>query len=368
MDVDVVVIGAGVVGLAAARACVLAGFDTILAERGDGIGRETSSRNSEVIHAGIYYPEGSLKARACRAGRERLYDYCRGHAVAHRQCGKLIVAVDEPEIAKLEQIAARARGNDVANLVWLGPAEVAAMEPEVRCVRALWSPLTGIIDSHGLMLALQGDFEGGGGQCAFETPLVSARAISGGLALRFGGAEPIELTCRHLINAAGLGAQTVARAIAGFPAAHIPAQFLAKGNYFNLAGGRQPFSRLIYPAPAQGGLGVHVTIDLAGQARFGPDVEWLDDGVINYDVDPARADSFYAAVRRYWPGLTDGALVAAYAGVRPKIAARGAADGDFRIDGPRLHGFAGVVNLFGIESPGLTASLALADLVVAALE
>jgi L-2-hydroxyglutarate oxidase LhgO len=368
MDVDVVVIGAGVIGLSAARACARAGFDTILTERSDGIGRETSSRNSEVIHAGIYYPEGSLKARACRAGRDRLYEYCRSHAVAYRQCGKLIVAVDEPEIAKLEQIAARARANDVADLEWLGPGEVAALEPEVRCVRALWSPSTGIIDSHGFMLALQGDFESAGGQCAFETPLIGARAIAGGLAVRFGGAEPMELTCRHLVNSAGLGAQAVARAIDNFPAAHIPAQYLAKGNYFNLAGGRQPFRRLIYPAPVQGGLGVHVTIDLAGQARFGPDVEWLDDGVIAYDVDPGRADSFYAAVRRYWPGLADGALVAAYAGVRPKLTPRGAADGDFRIDGPRQHGFAGVVNLFGIESPGLTASLALADLVVAALE
>lgn len=364
MDIDVLVVGAGVIGLAVARALALAGHSVVVVEQADMIGTETSSRNSEVIHAGLYYPEGSLKARACREGRDRLYDFCRSHGVAHSQVGKLIVAVDEGEVAKLEAIKARSEANDVWNLEWLGAGEVAELEPEVRCVRALWSPSTGIVDSHGYMLALQGDLEAAGGSVAFLTPLQQARPVPGGVEVTTGGADPMTLTCRWLVNCAGLGAQSVAGRIAGFPAAHVPARHLAKGSYFNLAG-RQPFSRLIYPAPVQGGLGVHVTIDLAGQVRFGPDVEWLDTDGIDYAVDPARAESFYAAIRRYWPHLRDGDLVPAYSGVRPKISARGAPDGDFRIDGPAVHGVDGIINLFGIESPGLTASLALADRVVA---
>lgn len=360
MDFECVVIGGGVVGLAVGRALVLAGFETLVAERAEGIGTEVSSRNSEVIHAGIYYPEGSLKAKACRQGRDLLYEFCESHRIAHRKCGKLVVATNEEEVSKLDAIRSRANRNGVTDVSWLGPGEVESLEPEISCVRALWSPSTGIIDSHGYMLALRGEIEAKGGDVVLATPMQHARPIVGGLEIVFGGAEPATITTKWLINAAGLSSQAVAAMIEDFPQHHIRPRYLAKGSYFNLAG-CQPFSRLIYPAPVQGGLGVHVTIDLAGQVRFGPDVEWLEANEINYEVDPSRADSFYAAIRQYWPGLKDGSLVPAYSGVRPKISAKGQVDEDFRIDGPQVHGKQGVINLFGIESPGLTASLSLAN-------
>jgi L-2-hydroxyglutarate oxidase LhgO len=359
-DVECVVVGAGVVGLAIARHLALAGREVILLEAEGAIGTGTSSRNSEVIHAGIYYPPGSVMALACVAGRKALYAYCREKGVAHAACGKLIVAADARELGRLGDIAARAAGNGVEDLRVLSAAEARAMEPALECAGALFSPSTGILDSHGFMLALQGDFEAAGGVIAFLTPVEAVRVEDGGFTLATGGAAPTGLRCRTLVNAAGLGASALAGRIAGLDPALVPRIYYAKGNYFTVAG-RSPFSRLIYPVPVPGGLGVHLTLDLGGQARFGPDVEWVE--AIDYRVDPARAAGFYAAIRRYWPGLAEGALTPAYAGIRPKIVPPGAAAQDFVLQGPRVHGVAGLVNLFGIESPGLTASLALAGMV-----
>ncbi len=356
-EIECVVVGAGVVGLAVARALALAGREVIVLEAADAIGTETSSRNSEVIHAGIYYPQGSLMARSCVAGREMLYAYCAEHGVPHRNCGKLIVATDDAEAAALEGIRARAAANGVA-LETLRANQAIAMEPELRCVAALHSPSTGIIDSHAFMLALQGDAEGAGAAFAFLSPVLRGRVEPGGIVLDVGGAEPTALRCRVLVNAAGLHAPTLARAIAGVAPEAVPREYYAKGNYYTLSG-RSPFSRLIYPVPVAGGLGVHLTIDLAGQARFGPDVEWVER--IDYGVDPGRAELFYDAVRRYWPGLRDGTLQPGYAGIRPKIVPPSVAKQDFVVQGEAAHGVRGLVNLFGIESPGLTASLALAE-------
>ncbi len=359
LDADVVIAGAGVVGLAVARAFALAGREVIVVELADGIGSATSSRNSEVVHAGIYYPKDSLKARACVQGRRMLYDYVRSRGVPHRSCGKLIVATNEAQLGRLEEIKARAAANDVPELDFI-PASVAiAMEPSLVCSGALWSSTTGIVDSHAYMIALQGEAEDHGAAFAFSTRIARGEAMPDGTTrLVCEGAEPCVLSARLFVNCAGLYAQAVAASIEGYPAASVPARRLAKGNYFQLAG-KSPFSRLIYPVPEPGGLGVHVTIDLAGQARFGPDVEWIDR--IDYSVDPTRADKFYAAVRRYWPGLKDGALQPAYAGVRPKLVGPGEPEADFAVLGPADHGVDGQVHLFGIESPGLTASLALAQ-------
>ena len=359
--VDCLVVGAGVIGLAIARALALAGREVIALEAADGIGTETSSRNSEVIHAGIYYPAGSLMARTCVAGRRMLYAYCRDKGIPHRNCGKLIVATNAAEDAMLAGIKQRAEANGVEGMRVLTAAEAIALEPNIRCTSALHSPVTGIIDSHAFMLALQGDAENAGAMCVFQSPVIGGRATNNGIVVEVGGAEPITLHCRLLVNAAGLHAPALARSIAGMPADCVPNAYYAKGNYFTLSG-RSPFSRLIYPVPVPGGLGVHLTIDLGGQARFGPDVEWID--AIDYTVDPARADSFYAAVRKYWPALQDGALQPGYAGIRPKIVPRGAPAQDFVVQGHETHGVRGLINLFGIESPGLTASLALAELVV----
>jgi L-2-hydroxyglutarate oxidase LhgO len=358
--VDCVVIGAGVVGLAVARALALAGREVIVVEAADGIGTETSSRNSEVIHAGIYYRKGSLMARTCVEGRRRLYAYCAEHGVPHRNCGKLIVATNDAESDMLAEIKGRAEANGVEGMKLLRPAEAMAMEPNLHCTAALLSPSTGIVDSHGYMLALQGDAESHGAMFAFHSPVNQGRAGEGGIELEVGGAEPMNLRCRWVVNSAGLHAPTLAKKIAGLPSNRIPTAYYAKGNYFTLTG-LSPFSRLIYPVPVPGGLGVHITIDLGGQAKFGPDVEWIDE--IDYEVDPRRADKFYAAVRRYWPDLRDGTLQPGYAGIRPKIVPQGAPAQDFSIQGPRDHGVPGLINLFGIESPGLTASLALADMV-----
>lgn len=356
--VDCVVIGAGVVGLAVARALALAGREVIVLEAAEGIGTETSSRNSEVIHAGIYYPKGSLMARTCVAGRRLLYAYCAEHGVPHRNCGKLIVATNEDESARLVEIKGRAEANGVEGMRLLSSAEAVALEPNLHCTAALLSPATGIVDSHSYMLALQGDAESRGAMLAFHSPVTEGRAIADGVEIAVGGAEPMNLRCRLVVNSAGLHAPSLAKKIVGMPSDRIPTAYYAKGNYFTLAG-RSPFSRLIYPVPVPGGLGVHITVDLGGQAKFGPDVEWI--AAIDYNVDPHRADKFHAAVRRYWPGLKDGALQPGYAGIRPKIVPQGAPAQDFTIQGPAEHGVPGLINLYGIESPGLTASLALAE-------
>ena len=356
--VESIVVGAGVVGLAVARALAQAGHEVLVLEAAAGIGTETSSRNSEVIHAGIYYPAGSLMARFCVAGRRALYDFCRDRGVAHRKCGKLIVATSAEEDGRLAGIKARAETNGVEGMRVLTAAEARALEPNLACTSALLSPATGIIDSHAYMLALQGEAEAAGAMVVFLSPVISARAGSDGIEVEVSGSEPVTLRCRLLVNAAGLHAPALARRIAGMALDRVPTAYYAKGNYFTLSG-RSPFSRLIYPVPVPGGLGVHLTIDLGGQARFGPDVEWIDS--LDYTVDPRRADQFSAAVRRYWPGLADGALQPGYAGIRPKITPPGAPGQDFVVQGPQTHGVAGLINLFGIESPGLTASLALAE-------
>lgn len=360
-SVDCIVIGAGVVGLAVARALALAGREVIVLEAAEGIGTETSSRNSEVIHAGIYYPANSFMARFCVAGRRALYPYCAERGVAHSNCGKLIVATSAEEDAKLAGIKARAEANGVEGMRVLTRAEAVALEPNLHCTSALYSAVTGIIDSHAYMLALQGDAENAGAVCVFHSPVLGGRVRAGGIEVDVGGADPMTLRCRLLVNSAGLHAPDVARRITGVPPDRIPTAYYAKGNYFTLAG-RSPFSRLIYPVPVPGGLGVHLSIDLGGQARFGPDVEWIEG--IDYTVDPARAGKFYTAVRRYWPELPDGAIQPGYSGIRPKIVPPSVASQDFVIQGPQTHGVAGLINLFGIESPGLTASLALADFVV----
>jgi L-2-hydroxyglutarate oxidase LhgO len=363
--VDAVVVGAGVVGLAVARALALAGLEVLILEAEAAIGTGVSSRNSEVIHAGLYYPPGSLKAQRCVEGRQRLYAYCAERGVSHRRCGKLIVATTRDECPKLDIIAARAAACGVPDLQRLSAAAACALEPALACAGALLSPSTGIVDSHGLMTALLGDAENAGALLALRTPFRGAEREGSGWIVSTGGDEPFELAARWIVNCAGLGAQRVARAIAGFPAGAVPRQFLAKGHYFAL-GGRSPFTHLIYPTPVDGGLGVHLTLDLGGQARFGPDVEWLDaDAPIDYAVDPARQPAFEADIRRYWPALPAASLQPAYSGVRPKLSGPGAPAADFVVAGPAVHGAAGVVQLFGIESPGLTSSLALADDVLA---
>ncbi len=357
-EVDCIVVGAGVVGLAVARALALAGREVIVLDAAEGIGTETSSRNSEVIHAGIYYPANSLMARFCVAGRRALYAYCAEKGIPHRNCGKLIAATNAEEDAMLAGIQRRAEVNGVEGMRILSTAEAVALEPNLHCTSALLSPATGIIDSHNFMLALQGDAENAGAICVFLSPVTGARVVRGGTEVHVGGSEPMHLRCRLLVNSAGLHAPDLARRIDGMPQDRVPTAYYAKGNYFTLSG-RSPFSRLIYPVPVPGGLGVHLTVDLGGQARFGPDVEWLD--TIDYTVNPARADSFYAAVRKYWPDLKDGALQPGYAGIRPKTVPPGKPGQDFVVQGPQTHGVPGLINLFGIESPGLTASLALAD-------
>jgi L-2-hydroxyglutarate oxidase LhgO len=366
--VGAVVIGAGVVGLACARALAQQGVETIILERHAAFGTETSARNSEVIHAGLYYPSGTLKARLCVTGRHLLDDFCASHGVNYRRCGKLVVATSPGQEDKLQALARQADANGVDDLRLLTALQACTLESELACRAALLSPSTGIIDSHCLMLALLGDAERAGASLAVCSPLRRGEIESGGIVLETGGAHATRFKSAIVINSAGLLAPKVAASLDGFPASFVPPTYYAKGSYYALSG-RSPFSRLVYPLPEPGGLGVHLTIDLGGQARFGPDVEWLAefdsaDSALDYAVDPARAEHFYAEIRRYWPRLADAALIPAYAGIRPKIVGPGEPAADFIVQGPLEHGIPGLVNLFGIESPGLTASLALADLMI----
>ena len=362
---QVLVVGAGVVGLAIARTAALAGHDVIVAEATGGIGNGVSSRNSEIVHAGIYYPTDSSRARHCVRGRRMLYDFCASHGVAHKKCGKLIVTTDQAELAKVETLLAQGLTNGVEGLEMIGGNAARALEPELACIGGLSSPESGIVDSHGYMLALWGELEDRGGSIAFETPVERLSYGAPHWRVQFGGREPGTLDFEAVVSAAGLGAQALARRIEGYPAAQVPLLVFGKGNYFGYAG-RPVFTRLIYPTPVDGGLGVHVTLDMAGRMRFGPDVEWVKEE--NYAVDPRRADSFYARIRSYWPGLPDGSLVPDYSGIRPKLRGPGEPQADFMIAGPAEHGMTRLVNLFGIESPGLTASLSLAEAVVAQLD
>jgi len=358
-EVDCVVIGAGVVGLACARRIAHSGREVLILEAEGDIGSGVSARNSEVIHAGIYYPTGSLKARLCIAGREQLYAYCADHGVTARKIGKLVVATMSEQLPALHKLMEQAQANGVDDLALLTADQARKLESQLACIAAFHSPSTGIIDTHGLMLSLLGEAEARGAALARHAPVERGWLEDDGrVTLQVGGPDRMQVTARLLVNAAGLGAQQIARTLQGYPADRIPPLHYARGSYFSLSG-PSPFSRLIYPMPEAAGLGVHLTLDLAGQARFGPDVEWIDR--LDYDVDPRRGDAFYAAIRTYWPNLRDGALQPAYAGIRPKIQAPGAAAADFRIDGPEVHGLTGQVHLYGIESPGLTSSLAIAD-------
>jgi L-2-hydroxyglutarate oxidase LhgO len=366
--IDVLVVGAGVVGLAVARRLAQAGLDVVIAEREGGIGQGVSSRNSEVVHAGLYYAPGSLKARLCVAGREQLYAFCAERGVAARACGKLVVATREQDVAALAALAERGRANGVPGLQLLSGTDARALEPALACSAALWSPSSGIVDSHGLMLALLGDAQNAGAVLALKSSVVGARRDGDAWRVQVQAeGEEAELHTRWIVNAAGLDAQAVARAVDGFPAAAVPARHLARGHYFALSGTQNPFTHLIYPQPVDGGLGVHLTLDLAGQARFGPDVQWFESdapgAALDYAVDPARAAGFETEIRRWWPALPAGALVPAYTGIRPKIAGPGEPAADFRIVGPAEHGVPGLVQLFGIESPGLTAAMAIGEVV-----
>ena len=361
--IQTVVIGAGVIGLAVARALAMQGREVIVIEAANAIGTGTSSRNSEVIHAGIYYPHQSAKARLCVQGNAMLYEYARAKGFEAKACGKLIVATQANQIATLQALLTKANANGVPGMRMLSGEAAVAIEPALNCEQALWSPTSGIVDSHGFMLALQGDVETHGGMVAFLSPVLGGQVTQEGIELRCGGEQPFELVAQEVINAAGLSAPHIASMISGLPAQHVPKAYFAKGNYYALTQ-KAPFSHLIYPVPEAAGLGVHLTLDLGGQARFGPDVEWLQiekADEIDYVVDAQRSASFYAQIRRYWPQLQDGALVPAYSGVRPKISAPTEVSADFCIQTSATHGVNGLVNLFGIESPGLTASLAIAE-------
>lgn len=362
---QVLVIGAGVVGLAVARACALAGHEVIVAERERGIGSGISSRNSEVIHGGMYYPTDSLRARHCTRGRRMLYEYCASHGVPHRRCGKLIVATNDAERAKIESIRQQGLINGVEDLTLIEGAEAKRLEPALACIAAVLSPHTGTVDSHSLMLALQGDLEDRGGMIAFGTPITRITRTPDGWEVAFGSGGDEPFTVDAVINSAGLHATTIAAAVEGYPRDLLPRLVMAKGNYFAYSG-KPVFTHLIYPAPVDGGLGIHVTLDMAGRMKFGPDVEWIDEE--RYEVDAARADNFYERIRTYWPGLSDNSLTPDYSGIRPKLSGPGEPPVDFIIDGPKRHGLPNLVNLFGIESPGLTSSLSIAEDVVGMLE
>jgi L-2-hydroxyglutarate oxidase LhgO len=358
-QVECVVIGAGVIGLAVARALAQTGLEVMVLEAASAIGTGVSARSSEVIHAGIYYPTGSLKARLCVQGKALLYDYCAQRSIGHQRCGKLIVATHTNQMAQLQLLLAQAKANGVNDLVLLDRSQALALEPELQCEAALYSPSTGTVDSYGLMLALQADLEASGGLVVLQTEAAPVRHGPAGIELLT--QDGTRLLAQQVVNAAGLQAPVLARRLEGLDPRHVPTPYFAKGHYFSLQG-RSPFSRLIYPVPQPGGLGVHLTLDLAGQARFGPDVQWVD-SPDDLTVDVSRAAAFEAQVRQYWPALPANALVPAYAGIRPKISAPGQAACDFLIQGPAEHGIPGLVNLFGMESPGLTSSLAIAEYV-----
>ena len=358
-NIDCVVIGAGVVGLACARALAIQGREVIILEQADAIGTETSSRHSEVIHAGIYYEPGSLKAKFCVDGKLKMYQFMEERGIPFKRLGKLIAATSDTQVGALHKIKERAERNGVMDLELLPHNEVVAREPALRCITALWSPSTGVADSHSYMLGLQGEAEANGAMIAFFSPVESGEILSDGILLNIGGNGAMRLKAKTVVNASGLHAQKLMHKFNGFPGEKIPLWHYCKGNYYSLSGCKAPFSSLIYPAPEEAGLGVHLTLDLAGQARFGPDVEWVKE--INYDVDPKRADSFYKAVRKYWPDLPDNALQPAYSGIRPKIQAAGEPATDYVIQGPKDHSIDGLINLFAIESPGMTSSLAIAD-------
>ncbi len=357
-NVDVVVIGAGVVGLACARALALAGREVMVLESASSFGSGVSSRNSEVIHAGLYYPNGSLKARHCVSGKRMLYDYCSARSIAFRRCGKLLVATEVAQIAQIEKLLINASGNGVDDLTLIDGTEARKMEPALSCKAALLSPSSGIIDSHNYMLSLLGDIENAGGMVVFNTPVIGGRVNEGGVIINTQDADALQ--ARLVVNCASLGAQTIAHAIDGFPASHIPQLRYARGVYFSISG-KSPFSRLIYPLPEAAGLGVHLTLDLGGQAKFGPDVEWITEP--SYTVDVSRAAAFQSEIGKYWPAIKDHHLQPAYAGIRPKINAPNEPAADFHIAGRDTHGVRGVINLFGIESPGLTGSLSIAEMV-----
>jgi len=362
---QVLVVGAGVVGLAVARAAAIAGHDVVVAEVTSGIGTGVSSRNSEVIHAGLYYPTGSRRAYHCPRGRRMLYAFCASHGVPHRKCGKLVVATNADEIGRLAAVHKQAQTNGVEGVEIIDAGAAKRLEPALACVAAMHSPETGIIDSHRFMLALRGDLEDRGGMVAFASLIERLKPrAGGGWDAALAGSERQWLSFDAVVNCAGLGAQRLARATEGYPAERVPRLVLAKGNYFGFTG-RPVFSRLIYPVPVPGGLGVHVTLDLAGRMRFGPDVEWIERE--DYDVDPSRALAFYQRIRDYWPGLPDGSLVPDYCGIRPKLTGPGEPAADFLIEGPAQHGLVRIVHLFGIESPGLTCALSLAQEVTASL-
>ncbi|MFP6745874.1 MAG: NAD(P)/FAD-dependent oxidoreductase [Alphaproteobacteria bacterium] len=358
--VDSIVIGAGVIGIAAAWQLARSRRDVVVLETCDAIGTGISSRNSEVIHAGIYYPRNSLKGQLCVTGKALLYSYCESRGVEFKRLGKLIVATEEAEVAALHDILRKAETNGVNDLQWLSAARVHAMEPQLRAACALFSPSTGVVDSHGLMLALQGDAEANGAVFAFSSPVVGGRVQGRQIVLDVGSESPMEISCDHLVNAAGLHAQSVAQKLKGLARETIPPIFHAKGNYFTL-GTTSPFRHLIYPVPVPGGLGTHSILDIGGQTKFGPDVEWVESP--DYEVDPSRAEGFCSAIRRYWPDLADGNLHPSYAGIRPMLAGRegGKWGTDFILQGGEHHGVAGLVNLYGMESPCLTASLAIAE-------
>ena len=358
--VDSVVVGAGCIGLAVARRLARAGREVILLEKLDTIGTGISSRNSEVIHAGIYYTKDSLKARLCLQGRNMLYDYCATHGVEHRRIGKMIVATQDDEVPTLEKIGVKARANGVDDLEWIEGLHLKKLEPNIRAVAAWLSPSTGILNSHSFMLSLRGDMEAAGGVIAFHSPVLNGRVTDNAMRITIGGENPMELSSNILVNAGGLSAQSLASQIVGIPAEFIPPLHFARGNYFTLTG-KCPFNHLIYPVPVAGGLGTHSTVDLGGQVKFGPDVEWIES--IDYTVEPKRGENFYADIRRYWPGLPNGALQPGYAGIRPKLVGpeNEKHSADFIIHGPKAHGIPGLINLYGIESPGLTSSLAIAE-------
>lgn len=357
-SVECLVVGAGVIGLAIAKTLAEQGREVIIIEEAEAFGTGISARNSEVIHAGIYYAQGSLKARFCVEGKNRLYDYCQSRGIEHKRLGKLIVAPNATQQGALLELRDKATANGIGDLQLLDHKAVHRLEPQIKAHTALLSPSSGIVDTHGLMLAFLGDLESHGGGLALNSPLIGGSAKENGIHVQIGGADPITLACKTFVNSAGLSAQMVASSIKGVPPTTIPKRYLAKGNYFSLQG-KSPFTHLIYPLPEPGGLGTHLTLDMGGQARFGPDVEWVE--TENYEVDPARGGKFYQAIRTYWPDLPNNSLIPAYAGIRPKISGKGEPALDFNLQGPSTHGIPGLVNLYGIESPGLTSCLVIAE-------